>query len=147
MGKDMASVSASVDIAAPVDSVWAMLGDFNGLPGWLEFIRSSRLSDGGRLRHLETIDGSVIVEELHEHSGPDMFYRYSIVEGPDPVADYMATLSASRSGVRNTTVTWASRFEPVQSEMTASLVGRYEILYRAGLERLKMLVEALVSGR
>jgi hypothetical protein len=143
----MASVSVSVDMAASGEAVWSRLGDFNGLAGWLEFIRSSRLSDDRRLRQLETIDGAVIVEELSEHSDVGKFYRYSIVEGPDPVTDYMATLSARRTGTGNTTVTWASHFEPVHTEMTASLVGRYEILYRTGLESLKTLVEAQGSGR
>ncbi|WP_321962342.1 SRPBCC family protein [Paraburkholderia sp. J7] len=138
----MANVSISVEIAAPVESVWAMLGDFNGLPAWLEFVRSSRLSDGGRIRHLEAMGGAIIVEALLEHSATEMFYRYAIVEGPDPVSDYVATLSARRIDADTTAVTWASRFEPRDARQAASLVGHYEVLYRAGLDRLKTLAEA-----
>jgi hypothetical protein len=138
----MASVNVSIEIAAPVEAVWAMLGDFDGLPTWLEFVRSSRLTDGGRMRHLEAIDGAIIVEELLEHSAPDMFYRYSIVGGPDPVTNYVATIRAQRLDSRMTNVTWASRFEPLDAQKAASLVGHYEVLYRAGLDRLKTLAEA-----
>ena len=143
----MASVSVSVDMKAPVESVWERLRDFNGLPGWLEFIRSSRLSNGGRLRHVETIDGKIIVEALLEHSEPHTFYRYSIVEGPDPVTDYTATLSARQRSAGVTTVTWSSRFEPLDAQKAASLVGHYDVLYRTGLDRLKTLVEEEASAR
>jgi len=44
-----------------VKAVWAMPGDLNGLPGWLEFVRASRLSDDGRKRHVETpVAGAVL---------------------------------------------------------------------------------------
>lgn len=138
----MANVSVSVEIAAPVESVWAMLGDFNGLPVWLEFVRASRLSDGGRVRHLEAMGGAIIVEALLEHSEAETFYRYTIVEGPDPVSDYVATLSARRIGADKTVVTWASRFEPRDAHQATSLVEHYDVLYRAGLDRLKTLAEA-----
>jgi uncharacterized membrane protein len=137
----MASVSVSVDIDAPVESVWAVLGDFDGLPAWLEFVRSSRLSDGGRLRHLEAIGGAIIVEALLDHSDTQRFYRYSIVEGPDPVSGYEAKVSAQRLDANRTTVTWASRFEPLDAQNGASLIGHYEVLYRAGLNGLKTLAE------
>lgn len=137
----MASVSVSIDIDAPVESVWALLGDFDGLPGWLEFVRSSRLSDDGRLRHLEAIDGAIIVEALLEHSDAERFYRYAIVAGPDPVTGYEAEVSARRIDANRTTVTWASRFEPIDAHNADSLVGHYSVLYRAGLNRLKSLSE------
>ncbi len=137
----MASVSVSLDIAAPVESVWKLLGDFNGLPNWLEFIRSSRLTGAGRVRHLEALDGAVIVEALLEHSDAGTFYRYSIIEGPDPVNNYVATVSARHNGANTTTVTWASSFEPIDVAQTSALSGNYEVLYRAGLNRLKSLVE------
>ncbi|WP_322044229.1 SRPBCC family protein [Paraburkholderia sp. J67] len=143
----MTSVSVSVDMAAPVEWVWARLRDFNGLPGWLEFVRSSRLSHDGQLRHLETIDGKTIVEELLELSEPHTFYRYSIVEGPDPVTDYTATLSAQQSAVGDTTVTWSSRFDPLDTQKAELLAGHYEVVYRAGLNRLKRLVEEEASAR
>jgi uncharacterized membrane protein len=138
----MANVCVSIEIAAPVESVWAMLGDFNGLPTWLEFVRSSRLSDGGRIRHLEAMGGAIIVEELLEHSASQTFYRYAIVEGPDPVSNYVATLSARQIDAGSTAVTWASQFEPRDAHQAAALAGHYEVLYRAGLDRLKTLAEA-----
>jgi hypothetical protein len=56
------------------------------LPGWLDFIRSSRLSDDGRMRHL-------------------------------------ATTSARRTAARDTIVTWARHFEPMDVQQAASHVG------------------------
>ncbi|XQM29720.1 SRPBCC family protein [Burkholderia gladioli] len=90
----MSNVSISVEIAAPADRVWAIVGGFNGLPAWLAPVRTSRLSDDGKTRHLEIGTDTRIVEQLLEHSDADRRYSYSILEGPDPV---VTTSRPSRS--------------------------------------------------
>ncbi|MDC6127937.1 SRPBCC family protein, partial [Burkholderia gladioli] len=67
----MSNVSISVEIAAPADRVWAIVGGFNGLPAWLAPVRTSRLSDDGKTRHLEVGTDTRIVEQLLEHSDAD----------------------------------------------------------------------------
>jgi len=41
-----------------------LIGGFNSLPDWISFIPKSELSEGGRVRRLETGDGAVVVERL-----------------------------------------------------------------------------------
>ncbi|AXF04697.1 SRPBCC family protein [Paraburkholderia hospita] len=137
----MASVSVSIDIAVSAENVWPVVGDFDGLPGWLELIRASRLSDGGRVRHLEAVNGSSIVERLLDHSDQNLQYLYTILEGPDPVTDYTASMSLRRIDAHHTTVTWASRFEPNDPNEAESLTAHYRSLYLAGLTRLKAVLE------
>ena len=60
----MAQASASIDIAAPPDQVWQLIGGFNSLPNWLPYIPKSELSEGSRVRHLANRDGQTIVERL-----------------------------------------------------------------------------------
>lgn len=60
----MASASVFIDIPAPAEQVWRLIGGFNSLPDWLPFIPKSELSDGDRVRSLHTTDGLVIVERL-----------------------------------------------------------------------------------
>jgi hypothetical protein len=44
-----------------------LIGGFNTLPDWLPFIPQSELSEGGRVRTLQTADGAVVVERLPVH--------------------------------------------------------------------------------
>jgi hypothetical protein len=141
----MTNVSISIDIAAPAETVWQLAGDFNGLPRWLDLVNASTLSDDGRVRHLVAINGAAIVERLLDHSDERMQYLYTILEGPDPVTDYTASISLRANDAGHTTVTWASRFAPNDPSAAEALVAHYQGLYRAGLEGLKHAVE--LAGR
>lgn len=57
----MPTASATIDIPASADQVWQLIGGFNTLPDWLPFIPKSELSDGGRVRTLQTADGAVVI--------------------------------------------------------------------------------------
>ena len=63
MARHGASIG-SIDIAAPLDQVWQLIGGFNSLPNWLPYIPKSELSEGSRVRHLANRDGQTIVERL-----------------------------------------------------------------------------------
>ena len=59
----------SLVISAPIDQVWSVVRQFNGLPAWHPVIASSSLDTGaegqvGTVRRLVTGDGGVIVERL-----------------------------------------------------------------------------------
>ena len=60
----MATASATIEVPASADQVWQLIGGFNSLPDWIPFIPKSELSEGGRVRRLETSDGTVVVERL-----------------------------------------------------------------------------------
>ncbi|WP_186247984.1 SRPBCC family protein [Burkholderia gladioli] len=137
----MSNVSISVEIAAPADRVWAIVGKFNGLPAWLAPVRTSRLSADGKTRHLEIGTDTRIVEQLLEHSDADRRYSYSILEGPDPVVDYVATIAVERSGENRAKATWSSRFTPNAGADEAKLIAQYSGLYEMGLKQAKALAE------
>ncbi|MBN3726206.1 SRPBCC family protein [Burkholderia sp. Ac-20379] len=137
----MPNVSQSIEIAAPAERVWAIVGGFNALPVWLPPVLASRLSDDGRTRHLEIQGGLVVIEQLLEHSDAERRYSYTILEGPDPVTDYVATLSVERTGEASAKATWQSRFTPNDPQNAAQLVAQYEGLYALGLAHAKALAE------
>ncbi|MBB3103215.1 SRPBCC family protein [Azomonas macrocytogenes] len=134
-------VSVSTSIARPAAEVWALLGGFDLLPRWIESITSSRLDDGGRLRHLVMADGSAIVERLLEFSENERHYSYALVESALPVADYVARVAVRDTGTGQALATWSSRFRNTGSD-EAGIIADLEGFYRAGLEQLKALVEA-----
>jgi hypothetical protein len=131
----MATASAFIDIPATTDQVWQLIGGFNSLPDWLPFIPQSELSEGGRVRSLQTADGAVVVERLEAFDNAGKTYSYSILQAPFPATDYLATISVEAQG-QGSRVTWSGRFSPVgvsDEEVVALFTG----IYQGGLEALR----------
>ena len=132
----MATASANVRIPVPADKVWQLAGGFLSLPDWLPFIASSEASEGGRVRTLTTADGAVIVEKLQTFDEANRTYSYSIVRGPFPVTNYLATVQVAAEGDQETLVTWSGSFTPdgiSDAEAETLFLGVYE----GGLAALK----------
>ncbi|MGE8064854.1 SRPBCC family protein [Pseudomonas sp. NPDC089569] len=131
----MATASATMDIPASADEVWQLIGGFNSLPDWVPFIPQSELSEGGRVRRLQTDDGTVVVERLQVFDHAAKTYSYSFVESPFPVTGYLATIKVEALG-EGARVTWSGRFEPVgvSDEEVVTLFGG---VYQGGLEALR----------
>jgi hypothetical protein len=131
----MASASAFIDIPASADKVWQLIGGFNSLPDWLPFIPNSELSEGGRVRSLQTADGAVVIERLQAFDNAAKTYSYSISQAPFPATDYLATIKVEALG-EGARVTWSGQFEPVgvsNEEVVALFTG----IYQGGLEALR----------
>ncbi|MBV7510883.1 MULTISPECIES: SRPBCC family protein [unclassified Pseudomonas] len=131
----MATASAFIDIPATTDQVWQLIGGFNSLPDWLPFIPKSELSEGGRVRSLQTADGAVVVERLEAFDNAGKTYSYSILQAPFPATDYLATISVEAQG-QGARVTWSGRFTPVgvsNKEVEDLFAG----IYQGGLEALR----------
>jgi hypothetical protein len=131
----MATASAFTDIPASADEVWQRIGGFNSLPDWLPLITSSELSEGGRVRNLQTADGAVVIERLQAFDNAAKTYSYSIEQAPFPATDYLATLKVEAQG-EGARVTWSGRFEPVgvSEEEVVALFGG---VYQGGLQDLR----------
>ncbi|HEY4351788.1 MAG TPA: SRPBCC family protein [Paraburkholderia sp.] len=138
----MAQASASIEIAAPADRVWQLIGGFGSLPDWLPFIPSSELTEGGRVRRLANPDGEPIVERLEAFDQTARSYRYSILQAPFPVTGYVSTLRvvAVGNGATDTKseasqVIWSGHFTPagVTEEAATQLFQR---IYEDGLKAL-----------
>ena len=131
----MATASAFIDIPATTDQVWQLIGGFNTLPDWLPFIPKSELSEGGRVRSLQTADGAVVVERLEAFDNAGKTYSYSILQAPFPATDYLATIRVEAQG-QGARVTWSGRFTPVgvsNKEVEDLFAG----IYQGGLEALR----------
>jgi len=131
MSQEIVSVSRSVDLPASAREVWAVIGDFQTLHGWHPVVAESRPEHAADLeyRHLTTVDGGELTEQLIDRSAHS--YRYRINSGPLPVDHYESTLEVSATD-RGCRVTWSSSFTPTGPGAEDAVAGIYE----AGLNAL-----------
>ena len=133
----MTQASAYIDIPASADTVWKLIGGFNSLPDWLPFIPKSELSEGGRVRSLQTPDGDVIIERLEAFDNTARWYSYSITQAPFAVTGYRATLRVEPLGNEESArVVWSANFTPngITEEAAIEL---FNGIFRDGLAALR----------
>ena len=134
----MAKVSMQSPLNMSADEVWNLIGQFNAIPDWHPAVTSSKLEDGGRIRRLSLFGGGEIVERLEQIEEGDRLYRYSIISGPLPVANYTATLRVKDDGKGKAVVEWSSEFDPAGATETDATAAVQEI-YRAGFDNLRKM--------
>jgi hypothetical protein len=134
-------LSESVDVAASPADVWAAVGDWCSIKDWHPVIADCEAyEEGGKtMRKLTTGDGGVLIEELNEKDEAEMFFSYSIIESPLPIADYVSTMRVGENG-DGATISWSSSYSAngvTDDEALELMTG----IYRAGLDELKGQVE------
>ncbi len=94
----MARAYASIILKAPVETVWSLVRDFNGLPTWAPGIAKSKIEDGlaadvvGCVRSFHTKDGTHIRERLLTLDDANYTFTYNFEKPAFPVKNYIATL-------------------------------------------------------
>src|SRR5262249_21489780 len=89
---EIQTVAGAVELAAPPDDVWSVIGQFN--LQWHPAVARARLiGEGlGQLRKLETRDGREIVERLAEVDNTNRSYRYTLISGV-PASHYAGVIN------------------------------------------------------
>lgn len=132
----MAQASATVELPASPEDVWQLIGGFGSLPDWLPYIPESKLTAGGRLRHLANPGGAAIIERLEHYDNANWTYSYSILQSPFPISRYVATLRVQvGTNGHGSRVVWCGDFDAdgVSDEEVCELFGG---IYRDGLKAL-----------
>ena len=113
----MIHLYASALLPLPVEPVWALMRDFNGLPAWHPMIRHSLIEGGGApdgvgcIRAIHTQGGDLVRERLLELSDHRHRVVYSILESHMGVSDYVATMRLRRVTDGDTCFAeWSSQF-------------------------------------
>ncbi len=94
----MARAYASAVIAAPIDRVWSVIRNFNGLPDFAPAIARSEIEEGksadqvGCVRSFFTHDGAHIRERLLFLDDQNHSLRYNFETPAFPVRNYVATM-------------------------------------------------------
>lgn len=94
----MARAYASIILKAPVETVWSLVRDFNGLPKWAPSIAKSKIEGGldadavGCVRSFHTHGGGHIRERLLMLDDARYAFSYNFEKPAFPVKNYVATL-------------------------------------------------------
>mgnify|MGYP000249852367 CR=1 FL=1 len=118
-------MTASVDIEAPAEDVWAVIKDFGDM-SWHPGIKS--VSGGGNSKgdtRVLTVDGGTITEEMKKYDAKKMSYKYKIIDmsvvktiqhsGQDedvpvlPVDNYQGLITVKKKG-NSAVVTWVATY-------------------------------------
>jgi len=97
----MGQGKVEIDIAGSPADVWALVGDFGGIAGWMPGMESCRLEGDNRI--LDAM-GMTITEKLVSKDDGAMAITYSIIDGV-PVDSHEATITVSAAG-EGSHVTW-----------------------------------------
>ena len=140
----MPRVVRSTVIAAPVETLWAILRDFNGHDQWHPAVAESVIERGlladrvGCVRRFRLADGSELRERLLTLSDADMAFSYCLLDTPIPLLNYVAHVRlAPVTDGDETFWHWESRFDTPKGREAelARLVG--DQIYSGGFNAIR----------
>ena len=114
----MAKAYASTILKTPVEPVWALIRDFNGLPSWAPNIGKSKIEAGldadvvGCVRSIYTKAGDHIRERLLALDDASYSFTYNFERPAFPVRNYIATVRLFPVTHSNETFAeWSANFD------------------------------------
>lgn len=136
----MPKVTMSTPVAMNADSLWQAIGSFAAIGDWHPMMEKVEADgeDKGATRRLQLIGGAQILERLEEISPNERLYRYSIVQSPLPISDYVSEIRVKDNGDGTSTVEWSSDFT-VNTKNESDVVKTIQSVYQAGLDNLHKL--------
>ncbi len=151
-GPSRQKVTETIEINAPADKVWAVIGNFQDMSWHPAFTKTEGTggNEPNAKRTLTLGSGAKIEEQLDKYNKDAKSYAYEItnVDVKDvPVSNYSSTISVSGEGGKST-VEWRGAFyrgyvnnDPPPELSDEAAVKAITGVYKAGLEALKKKVE------
>jgi carbon monoxide dehydrogenase subunit G len=130
------------DYAASAADVWNKLSDFGGLAGWMPGIKSCEVKGEG-IGAVRTLSmGPIkIVERLEALDPVGRSQSYSLLEGPMPLKNFLATIKVTETGASGCRVDWSAAFDLPQGVSEGKIAPGLEGGYGGGLKALKRIVD------
>lgn len=140
----MARAHASIVVDAPVERVWPLVRDFDGLPRWHPGVSASAIEDGlaadvvGCMRRLRLADGRPVRERLLALSDSDWRVVYEAVDPAHPVENCRVRLELVPVTRGNRTfVSWEASFDEAPQFRGRFVEAMARDVFAAGLAALK----------
>lgn len=153
-GPTRQKVTETVEINAPADKVWAVIGNFQDM-SWHPAVTKTEGEGGnaeGAKRTLTLDGGGLIHESLLNYDADKKSLKYQITDVDVkvlPVNNYSSWLSVEEADVGKSVVTWKGAFyrgymnnDPPPELNDEAAVKAVKGVYRGGLDNLKKLLEA-----
>jgi hypothetical protein len=146
----MARAYASTILDAPVEAVWDVIRDFNGLPSWHPGIARSEIEKGldsdvvGCIRRFWLQDGAMVRERLLSFSDRDYSFSYNFETPAFPVANYVARVRLMPiTDTDRTFAEWEAVFDeaPEDRGKYVEIIGN--AVFQGGWDALKPRVAGL----
>jgi hypothetical protein len=130
------SWEVGVDVSAPPERAWALVGDTTSVPRW--YPQYVRCEVDGDVRRAWNVDGAELVERLLERDEARRYYSYEVVSGL-PLRSYLASFEVvgEGSGCR---IVW--RVSGEHQDPDVDLQQRLSGRQAEALVRMKDLIEA-----
>ena len=151
-GPTRQKVTQTIEINAPVDKVWAVVGKFQDM-GWTGvFAKTEGTGDNGpgATRKLSLADGGMIEEKLNKYDDAGKSYSYEITKVDPkvlPVANYSSSITVKGDATKST-VEWKGAFyrsyglnDPPPDQNDEAAVKGVTGAYTASLANLKKKLE------
>jgi hypothetical protein len=139
----MAKAYASIIVDAPVEAVWPVVRDFNGLPNWVPGVVGSSIEGGrdadsvGCVRLLTLGNGATCSERLLALDDSRYLVSYAFVQPLFPIIGHRAVIELIpvTSGER-TFVQWSATFEDLPGHAGETAPVMQASVFEAGLAAL-----------
>jgi mxaD protein len=128
----------TIDIAAPPDQVWAVLGDLTSVDRWIPGVTAVTRTGSGRVCTFD--DGHRQEERILDYSPATRSYRYVIDGAPLPVRDNTGGFTVEDTG-GGSRVVWESSFVALDPDSADQLAAMWEPYLPVVLANLKKVVE------
>ena len=135
----MAQVHQAIAIKASMDTVWAVVRDFQHTNAWLPQVDT--IPEGEDRRRVVRTDGGWVVEALREYVEAERRLCYAIVDGEIPFEDHYATLCVLPSSDTSTCIVEWYANATATGMPEEEMIAFGEATYRVGLEALKTYIE------
>lgn len=133
----MSEVVESVDLQAPTEEVWALLGQFGSFADWHPAGTAATVETTGEgtVRTVTIAGGERLIERLVSEDPAGMSLTYAWIEGALPVESMESTLTVSPRE-EGSTVTWRVEFQAAKGEKSKA-ADVIDGLVASGLQGLK----------
>ena len=155
-GPTRQKVTETIDIDAPPEKVWAVIGNFQDM-SWHPAVKATT-GEGGNTpdvakRHLDLGGGASLDEELYKYDAENHNYSYRIPTVDVkvlPVNNYSSTITVTpKDDGKASTVEWHGAFyrgypnnDPPPDLSDEAAIKAVTGIYKSGLEALKTKIES-----
>lgn len=148
----MATASVKATIDAPIDQIWATVGNFDALPNLLPQLWDDSVTEGcgvGSIRTVTNQNGIDVVERLEalDGTGRTRSVSFSILGGnfvqqlPFDPASYSTTMQVHDLGNGQTEFTWSATYEVKAGISEADAEAALEGIFSTAAENLRTIYE------